>query len=58
MAYLLEATGLVKNFGALRAVDGVDLRLDEGQILGVIGPNGSGKTTIFNLMCGILKADA
>jgi len=55
---VLEATGLVKSFGALRAVDEVDLTLDEGEVLGVIGPNGSGKTTTFNLMCGILRADA
>jgi branched-chain amino acid transport system ATP-binding protein len=58
VAALLEATGLTKSFGALLAVDEVDLRLDEGEVLGVIGPNGSGKTTTFNLMCGILKADA
>ncbi len=57
MARVLEATGLTKSFGALRAVNGVDLFVDEGEVLGVIGPNGSGKTTTFNLMCGVLGAD-
>ena len=58
MTPLLEIKGLVKSFGALRALDGVDLVLEPGQVLGVIGPNGSGKTTMFNLICGALKPDA
>ena len=42
MASILEAKGLVKSFGGVRALDGVDLTVDDGEILGVMGPNGSG----------------
>jgi ABC-type branched-subunit amino acid transport system ATPase component len=41
----IEATGLVKTFGATRAVDGVDLAVPAGTVYGVLGPNGAGKTT-------------
>jgi ABC-type branched-subunit amino acid transport system ATPase component len=55
---LLEIMGLRKNFGGLEAVRGLDLTIEEGQIIGLIGPNGSGKTTIFNLISGLLPATA
>ena len=45
---LLELKNLTKTFGGLRAVDGVSLSVEKGEIFGLIGPNGSGKTTIFN----------
>ena len=54
---LLVATGLVKRFGRLAAVDGCDLRVEQGTITGLIGPNGSGKTTMFNLLTGMVRAD-
>jgi ABC-type branched-subunit amino acid transport system ATPase component len=54
---LLEARDIRKGFGALQALDGVDLRLEQGEVLGVIGPNGSGKTTLFNCMTGNLRPD-
>lgn len=54
----LEIRGLTKHFGGIRAVDGVDLRLAEGELVGLIGPNGSGKTTVFNLLTGFYRPDA
>ena len=50
---LLEAHDVTKDFGGLRALSGVDLSIEEGQIFSLIGPNGAGKTTFFNLMTGI-----
>ena len=55
---MLEVSGLVKAFGNLRAVDGVDLVIDAGTITGLIGPNGAGKTTLFNLIAGALAPEA
>ncbi len=55
---LLEASGLKKSFGGLEAVQGFDFRLEEGKIVSLIGPNGSGKTTIFNLITGMFPASA
>jgi branched-chain amino acid transport system ATP-binding protein len=54
---LLEARGLKKRFGGLRAIDNIDLDAQEGEILGIIGPNGAGKTTLFNLLSGFIKPD-
>jgi ABC-type branched-subunit amino acid transport system ATPase component len=50
---LLEARGLVKRFGGVTALDGVDLDIQSGEILGLIGPNGSGKTTFINVCTGV-----
>lgn len=55
---LLDARGLQKRFGGLRAVADVDIAVAEGEILGLIGPNGSGKSTVMNLIMGIHQADA
>ncbi|MHB1420421.1 MAG: ABC transporter ATP-binding protein [Bacillota bacterium] len=49
---LLEVKGLSKHFGELAALDGINLEVNEGEILGVVGPNGSGKTTLFNVVSG------
>src|SRR6058998_2256748 len=49
----IEARGLRKAFGTTIAVDGVDLRIEEGRILGLIGPNGAGKTTALNAILGL-----
>lgn len=51
---LLEIKGLTKRFGGLVAVDKLDMVLEEGEIRGLIGPNGSGKTTTFNVIYGTL----
>jgi ABC-type branched-subunit amino acid transport system ATPase component len=55
---LLETTGLTKDFGGLRAVHDLALRVEAGEIVGLIGPNGSGKTTVFNLVTGIYRPSA
>ena len=50
---LLDARNVVMNFGGLKALDGVDVHVNENEILGLIGPNGSGKTTFFNVITGL-----
>jgi branched-chain amino acid transport system permease protein len=55
---LLEVRGLTKHFGGIRAVDGCSFAVPEGSITGLIGPNGSGKTTVFNLIDHTASADA
>jgi branched-chain amino acid transport system permease protein len=52
---LLQIKGLAKSFGGIKAVDGVDLEVMPGSIIGIIGPNGSGKTTFFNLITGLTE---
>ena len=55
---LLKVEGLVKSFGAIRAVDSVSFQLAPGEIYGLLGPNGAGKTTTISIICGLLKPDA
>lgn len=50
---VLETEGVTKRFSGLVAVEGVDLRVERGEIRGVVGPNGAGKTTLFNLVSGL-----
>ncbi len=53
---LLEAKGLTVRFGGLVALNALDLHVERGEVLGLIGPNGSGKTTFFNVVTGIYPA--
>src|SRR5215212_9613501 len=54
----IEADGLVKTFGDVRAVDGVDLAVGTGSVYGVLGPNGAGKTTAIRMLATLLRPDA
>ncbi len=54
----IEVHGLVKTFGPVRALDGLDLRVANGEVHGFLGPNGSGKTTTIRVLLGLLRADA
>ena len=58
MTALLGIEGLTKRFGGVAAVDGCSFAIEEGSVTALIGPNGSGKTTAFNLITGYLPADA
>ena len=51
----VEAIGLRKHFGPIHAVDGIDLALEPGRIYGLLGPNGSGKTTFIRLLAGLAR---
>ena len=55
---VLEADGLAKRFGGVRAVDGVSFSVAAGELVALIGPNGAGKTTCFNMLMGQLSPDA
>ena len=57
-ALAIEASGLVKSFGSVRAVDGVDLAVRSGSVYGVLGPNGAGKTTTIRMLATLLRPDA
>jgi ABC-2 type transport system ATP-binding protein len=54
----VEATGLVKRFGEVTAVDGIDLTVRTGEVFGVLGPNGAGKTTMLRMLTTLLPIDA
>jgi ABC-2 type transport system ATP-binding protein len=57
-ALAVEATGLAKRFGDVRAVDGVDLAVRTGSVYGVLGPNGAGKTTTIRMLATLLRPDS
>ncbi|MBO3748070.1 ATP-binding cassette domain-containing protein [Streptosporangiaceae bacterium NEAU-GS5] len=57
MRYAIQARGLVKRYGATKALDGVDLEVPQGRLLGVLGPNGAGKTTAVRILATLLRPD-
>lgn len=58
MTALIEAEGLVKSFGDIKAVDGINLQVCKGEVLGFLGPNGAGKSTTMKMITGFLEPDA
>jgi ABC-2 type transport system ATP-binding protein len=56
MTALIEASGLRKNFGRVRALDGLDLSVDAGEVHGFLGPNGAGKSTTLRVLLGLIRA--
>ena len=55
---VIQIAGLEKSFGAVRALDGLDLEVEAGEVHGFLGPNGSGKSTTIRVLLGLLRADA
>ncbi|HSN10610.1 MAG TPA: ABC transporter ATP-binding protein, partial [Propionibacteriaceae bacterium] len=58
MSTVIETRNLTKSFGRTRALDGLDLTVEQGEVHGFLGPNGAGKTTTIRVLLGLLKADA
>src|SRR5215216_3189146 len=58
MTTAISASGLVKTFGRTRALDGLDLTVETGEVHGFLGPNGAGKSTTIRVLLGLLRADA
>ncbi len=57
MASVLQLDGITKNYGSIRALNGVTFAVPEGSVFGVLGPNGSGKTTLLSIILNVLKAN-
>ncbi|NCD18176.1 MAG: ATP-binding cassette domain-containing protein, partial [Actinobacteria bacterium] len=57
MSDVIESVGLVKTFGKVRALDGLDMTVQSGQVHGFLGPNGAGKSTTMRVLLGLLRAD-
>lgn len=54
---ILECENLSKNYGSLKALDALNLKLESGKIIGLLGPNGHGKTTLIKTLSGLLRQD-
>jgi ABC-2 type transport system ATP-binding protein len=58
LAYDIDIRSLVKRYGDVTAVDGLSLKTDEGEMMGLIGPDGAGKTSTLRMLCGLIRPDA
>jgi ABC-2 type transport system ATP-binding protein len=58
VSYAVDIENVSKSFGSLKALNGVSLRVRQGEIYGLLGPNGAGKTTLIRMVCGLLEAHA
>lgn len=58
MTYMIEAYGLVKQYGDFTAVDGITFKINPGEVVGFLGPNGAGKTTTIKMITGLMAPDA
>src|ERR1700754_5144320 len=58
MTTAIDVAGVVKTFGPVRALDGLDLQVSTGEVHGFLGPNGAGKSTTLRIVLGLLRADA
>jgi ABC-2 type transport system ATP-binding protein len=57
-SFAVDISGVAKTFGSIKALDGVTLRVEQGEIYGLLGPNGAGKTTLIRMIVGLLSPDA
>ena len=55
---VIQIAGLEKSFGSVRALDGLDLEVEAGEVHGFLGPNGAGKSTTIRVLLGLLRSDA
>ena len=58
MSRAISVRGLVKRFGGLEALRGVDLEIEQGEFFALLGPNGAGKTTLISILAGLVRASA
>ena len=58
MTPALQIDGLQKRFGSRHVLDGFSLQVQRGEVVGLLGPNGCGKSTVLNIVCQLLQADA
>ncbi len=54
---MIEVYGLKKSYGEVKALDGINLKIERGKIFGLLGPNGAGKTTTFSIIATLLRPD-